>query len=800
MIPTKLRFLTLFFLLGQLAIAQVYHNPKLINLRAECDSLSCPERYAEAYRLLAEDLYIPLETRLQYLDVAENISKNLANNYDLLTIYAQRGRINLDKGRYIESLAAFKEGIPYTGSRDDRKWLEQEGWFLAGYGILLYRVELYQDAQNVFRQCANVMHSIDDLYGEAVALNNVGLCLLNLEDSDSALHYFEKAYKVRAIHGDDLLLCHSSLYIARVYRLQEKWAKADSALHAAQLHSKSSKSFEFIGDIYAEWAEIALADSNYAEATYHLNRAKEMESPFRDIRWLRLKIRLFSELNIADSLNIYLDSALRAAKVFRNLNLELELLNRKRNLLRRLGKHQEANQLAKEALEVSGKLIAAKDSILPDMMRVQREYTNNREKLLLLEKGNMEKEQIIASQRRNLFFTTLIVLVLLASFIIYYRISNRLRRLNRDVRILNERSRLAAEQMTAGVLALSEKGNLAFINQSAQEYFSLFNRKKLIEGENFLEQLKEDIKADWRSRINEVLKGNSFQDISSRLEAGRNYYHLISASAIKANGKKEGLVAVITDVTSSQEKSLELSKKTKQLEFSNQAKEKVISLLAHDLKEGVVSSLELAKLSLDSEGSEELRKHMKLITESLGRTKTLLFKTLDWVKHQHDGIELKRKSFYLNKLLADVLKEIDSSADNKGVELKNEVNPQTQVIADPNALRVVMRNLIGNAIKFVDKTNGKIQIRAQRSSDNQIELIIEDNGQGMSNKQISQLMDGQKLSSTPGTSGEQGTGIGLNLCQQLLFQMGSTLKVESTKGEGSLFYFSLDSPLEAEKQ
>lgn len=800
LIPNKFIQLCLILLLGFSTLGQ-HALEDLRNLREKCDSLDCPERYAQAYRLLAEDLYIPLEQRLAYLDTAQLISLELANKADLLSIFAQRGRIYLDRGRYIESLNAFADGIPHVGSREDEHWREQEGWFFTGYGILLYRVQLYEDALSIFKECRRIMKINKDDYAEAVALNNVALCFFNLKQLDSAEYYFNEGYKIREGIGEPFLLCHSLLYMARLQRMQNRPEIADSLLKAAHEYNLQSKEFEFLGDIFSEWAEVAMADEDYTNAAFYLNRAKEMRNPFRDLRWLQLKIQLFEELHLNDSLSLYLDSALVTAKAFGNLDLRLVFIHKKEELERRKGNFNKADSLLQSALSISLKLNARKDSIQHDMMRVQREYTSNRERVKKLEEGNAEKERIIANQNRNLFFVSTIALMLLGSFIIYYRFSVRVRKLSRDVRLLNTRSKLAAEQMTVGVVAADNQGKLIFINQVARDHFSFFNGDELLEGHDFLKQLKNpELLKDWELRMSEIKGSTSFQNISSRIKEGRTYYHLVSISALQSNGRSEGMVAVITDVTSSQEKSLALSQKTRALEQSNEAKEKILSLLAHDLKEGVVGSLELARLSLESGNEEEQMLHLKMIFESLGRTKTMLFKTLDWVQHQSNGMALQRSSFKLQRLVNDVLKELEGPLSSKQVHCRVELESDLTVVADPNALRVVIRNLLSNAIKFVPKEQGMIRIWAKASTKHQIELAIEDNGIGMNAQQIGTLMDGSKLNSTIGTEGETGTGIGLSFCQDLLYKMGSTLKVESSQGEGTVFYFSLDSPREARKQ
>jgi len=777
-----------------------YQQESLIDLRQECDSLKCPERYCDAYRLLAENLYLALEDRFQYLDIAEIISLQLADKHHLLSIYAQAGRMNLDKGQYASSLEAFSKGIEYLGYRNDQDWLQQEGWFLTGYGILLYKVKLYEDAKGIFKDCAKVMHRNADYYGEAVAQNNVGLCFSNLNEPDSALYYFSKAYELRLGLNDKFLLTHSMLYMARMYRQMGNRSLADSALEKAAFYNDLSSEFEFIGDIHCQWAEIAFDDDDLISASYHLQKAKEMGSPFKDLTWLNLKIRLFEELGLKDSLLLYIDSAMHTAQSFGNLDLELSLLYQKEKLYRQNGLNKEADSILLRVAALSKKLLAIKDTMQENLMEVQGDFIDNRSRLQNLEVSYKEKERIIASQNTTILLVTIIALILLSAFILYYRINNRVRKLSKNIRIINERSRLAAEQMTSGIIAFDANGDLIFSNQAAKDHFRFFGNFELEENKDFLSQIhQKEMLEDWQLRMQEVQNKKSFQNMSSRLKDDRKFYHLVSMREMISEGQMVGTVAVITDVTNSQERSLELSRKTQALEIANSAKEKMLSLLAHDLKEGVVSSMELARLSLDGEAKDHSM-HLQLIYDSLGRTKALLFKTLDWVKHQSNGLELQRNKFFIARLVADVIKEKEEIIKQKSVKCLNQVDQDFQAVADPNALRVILRNLIGNAIKFVEPKVGTVQIQSRRINSAKIEIAIVDNGRGMTPVQIANLLGGEKLNSTKGTIGEEGTGMGLHFCQDLLFKMGSTLQVESSLNLGTVFYFSLDCPQGAAKQ
>jgi signal transduction histidine kinase len=111
------------------------------------------------------------------------------------------------------------------------------------------------------------------------------------------------------------------------------------------------------------------------------------------------------------------------------------------------------------------------------------------------------------------------------------------------------------------------------------------------------------------------------------------------------------------------------------------------------------------------------------------------------------------------------------------------------VLADENHLKVILRNLIGNAIKFTN-SKGSI-ILSTIIENNEMIISIQDNGRGMTNKEIENLFHASTHFSNIGTSGEKGTGIGLLLCKELVELNGGHLKVESILSKGSKFYFKL---------
>jgi len=129
--------------------------------------------------------------------------------------------------------------------------------------------------------------------------------------------------------------------------------------------------------------------------------------------------------------------------------------------------------------------------------------------------------------------------------------------------------------------------------------------------------------------------------------------------------------------------------------------------------------------------------------------------------------------------------------EEKELQILNKVEKDLQVKGDPDAVRIVLRNLLGNAIKFVHPKTGRIELISTRLEGGKVKIAVRDNGIGMNGSQINRLLQNQNSVSKPGTSGEKGTALGIPLCQELLLNMDSSLQIDSAVDQGSEFYFIL---------
>jgi signal transduction histidine kinase len=131
----------------------------------------------------------------------------------------------------------------------------------------------------------------------------------------------------------------------------------------------------------------------------------------------------------------------------------------------------------------------------------------------------------------------------------------------------------------------------------------------------------------------------------------------------------------------------------------------------------------------------------------------------------------------------------DLSAEKKVRLSAHEISPTLAAFADERALRVVLRNLIANALKFTGE-GGQVEVAAW-TEDANIVVSVKDNGIGISEQRLRQLLSGGAMSSVSGVRGEPGTGFGLSMCRDILQRFGGRVDARSTAGQGSEFFVYL---------
>lgn len=236
-----------------------------------------------------------------------------------------------------------------------------------------------------------------------------------------------------------------------------------------------------------------------------------------------------------------------------------------------------------------------------------------------------------------------------------------------------------------------------------------------------------------------------------------------------------------------------LRKANEQLAELNASKDKFFSIISHDLRSPFNSLINLSMLLKDDgENMEcsETREYADIIHRTSLKTYNLLQNLLDWSRSATGAILYEPESMHLLNVIADMVESLESSASTKQVRLDVDVKSEDIVKADRNMIATVLRNLVGNAIKFTPE-GGTVTIEIADSEPGWVAVSVRDTGVGIATDRIPDMFDISKVKSTPGTNDEKGSGLGLILCKEFVDYHGGRIWVDSTEGEGSVFTFTL---------
>lgn len=227
------------------------------------------------------------------------------------------------------------------------------------------------------------------------------------------------------------------------------------------------------------------------------------------------------------------------------------------------------------------------------------------------------------------------------------------------------------------------------------------------------------------------------------------------------------------------------------LQVSNESKDKLFSIIAHDLKGPFNSLLGFSNILIKevNEGDHSnIKKYSKVLNSNINKTYSFLINLLDWSTSQINRIDFVPEEFIFNELVDEVFQLLRLQAENKGISLKKNIERQIIISADRNMLSTVVRNLVSNAIKYSGK--GEIELKAY-FSDNDLYCSIKDNGIGIAKDRLDALFQFSEIESIPGTNNEKGTGLGLMLCKEFVEKHNGEIGVESDFGNGSVFWFRI---------
>ena len=205
----------------------------------------------------------------------------------------------------------------------------------------------------------------------------------------------------------------------------------------------------------------------------------------------------------------------------------------------------------------------------------------------------------------------------------------------------------------------------------------------------------------------------------------------------------------------------------------------------------LIQLVDLLKLEYRNklETDDEVSKVFDDISDSSYRGIKLLENLLEWAMSQTGELEFRPEQIKVNRCLGNIIEILSKTASEKGIKIKNMVSNDLVITCDKNMLNTILRNLIGNGIKFTHP-GGEVAIEAFKQNDKVI-FTVRDTGVGMEEATINKLFKIEEKTSIKGTQDEKGTGLGLLLCKDFVERHGGKIWVESKIRDGSKFHFSI---------
>ena len=405
--------------------------------------------------------------------------------------------------------------------------------------------------------------------------------------------------------------------------------------------------------------------------------------------------------------------------------------------------------------------------------------------------NNKWRETIIIQSLPTIGFIAVVVLAAIMLFLFKIKSVEK-------ITASEKKYRLLAETMKDVVVRISTTGEILYVSPSVEK-FGGYNSEEEI-GNDMLKYFAE--KDDYLRAVETI------KEVVETHKSGHFEFMYIPKNKVPfpveftympsiTNNKVSEVQFVMRNITVRKKIEQSLKQSEAKLTESNKTKDKFFSIIAHDLRSPYNSMLVLSKMlndNFDKYDKIKQKEFIGIINTGIQNSFKLLENLLLWSRSQEDSISFKPEKMNLYLLAIETNELLRQTAENKSIKLTNNIDKDTDIVADKNMVSIIVRNLISNAIKFTSK-GGQVEINSNLVTDNNnnkfVKILIKDNGVGISKEIQYKLFDIDKNTSTRGTENERGTGLGLILCKEFAEKHGGAIGVESEIGTGSVFYFTI---------
>ena len=337
------------------------------------------------------------------------------------------------------------------------------------------------------------------------------------------------------------------------------------------------------------------------------------------------------------------------------------------------------------------------------------------------------------------------------------------------------------ESLGDGVIALDDHDRLVSYNRAAADIFTNLSACK--QGENIreLEDFREEM-------LNE--------DIPQSFSIKGQHYESHSKHIIDENGKKQGCVILILDMTDIKAYINEIKRVRRQAEKASIAKSEFLANMSHEIRTPMNAIIGLNDIIMEECEDTEIYAHAKDVQSAAKNLLTIINDILDLSKVEAGKMELLNTDYYIKVMADEILGLMDMAASQQGLILKYECDATIpcRYNGDEGRIKQILLNIISNAIKFTKKGYVRVYITGRPGKNAEEEVLtfrVEDTGCGIKEEDLGKIFEDFRQVDSKRNRSVEGTGLGLAIVKHLVELMGGIIDVESTYGKGTVFTITI---------